>query len=215
MLALAQARKRDTNTRAANDDDFFGGPRTRTKYLYDVAGHITRITHPDNNYFTYARNAVGALDQINLNASAPLLKPTLDAQGRLSQFNRWRTSSGDWSAQNSIGYDSVSRVASLATDVNGSISDTTTNFTYNPANQIASATRTNDAYAWNGQVNANLTYTSDGLNRYTGASFTYDANGNLTSDSANTFVYDVENRPGHAHRLGQRNVALRSARAAV
>ena len=35
MLALAQARNRDTHTRAANDDDIFGGPRTRTKYQYD------------------------------------------------------------------------------------------------------------------------------------------------------------------------------------
>jgi hypothetical protein len=35
MLALAQPRNRDTQNRAANDDDFFGGPRTRTKYVYD------------------------------------------------------------------------------------------------------------------------------------------------------------------------------------
>jgi RHS repeat-associated protein len=163
-------------------------------YLYDVAGNLTQITHPDTNYFTYARNAVGGLDQINLNASTPLLKPILDAPGRLNRLDRWRTSPGDWLARTTVGYDAVSRFASLLIDVNGTSSDTTTSFTYNPANQIASTARSNDAYAWGGQTNSDLSYTPDGLNRYTGASFSYDANGNLASDSANTFVYDIENR---------------------
>jgi RHS repeat-associated protein len=163
-------------------------------YLYDVAGNRTRITHPDNNYFTYARNAVGGLDQMNLSASTPLVKPILDAAGRLNRLDRWRTSPGDWQARTTAGYDPVSRVASLATDLNGTSDDNTTTLTHNPASQIATATRDNNSYGWNGQVSANLSYTSDGLNRYTGASFTYDANGNLASDSSNTFVYDVENR---------------------
>ena len=163
-------------------------------YLYDVAGSTTRITHPDNTYFTYARNAAGELDQINLNASTPLLKPILDSPGRLNRVDRYRTSSSDWLAQTNISYDSVSRLSSVITEVNGTSYDSTTNFTYNPAGQIASTTRSNDAYAWGGQTNSNLNYTPDGLNRYTGASFSYDANGNLTSDSANSFVYDVEKR---------------------
>jgi RHS repeat-associated protein len=178
---------------ASTTNTMDGASRTLS-YLYDVAGNLTRVTHPDTNYFTYARNAVGGLDQINLNASTPLLKSILDSPGRLNRLDRWRTSPGDWLARNIVGYDSVSRLSNLDTDVNGTSYDTTTTFTYNPASQIASATRTNDALAWNGQVNADLTYTPDGLNRYTGASFSYDANHNLASDSANTFVYDVENR---------------------
>jgi hypothetical protein len=38
---------------------------------------------------------------------------------------------------------------------------------------------------------------TNGLNQYTaagGAAFTYDGNGNLKSDGANTYVYDAENR---------------------
>ena len=170
------------------------GPTYWTGYQYDVAGNRTRVTHPDGTYFTYARNAAGGLDQINLNASTPLLKPILDTPGRLNRLDRWRTSPGDWLARNTVGYDSVSRVASLDTNVTNTSYDTTTSFTYNPASQIATATRTTDIYAWNGQVDADVTYTPDGLNRYSGGSFSYDANGNLTSDSANTFVYDVENR---------------------
>ncbi len=163
-------------------------------YLYDAAGKRTRITHPDNIYFTYARNAVGGLDQINLNASTPLVKPILDPAGRLNRLDRWRTSPGDWLARTTFGYDSVARLASIATDASGTSYDNTTSLAYNPAGQIASETRDNNVYAWNGQVDSDLNYTPDGLNRYTGTSFTYDANGNLTSDSSNSFVYDVENR---------------------
>ena len=55
-------------------------------------------------------------------------------------------------------------------------------YTRNPASQIASQTRTNDAYAWGGHYGVNRAYTTDGLNRYTtagAAGFTYDGNGNL------------------------------------
>jgi len=177
--------------RTSTTTNLDGASRTLS-YLYDVAGNRTRITHPDSTYFTYARNAAGGLDQINLNASTPLLKPILDSQSRLNRLDRWRTSPGDWLARTTIGYDSISRPASLIVDVNGTSYDTTTSITYNPASQVASAARTNDTYAWNGQVSASLIYVADGLNRYTGANFSYDANGNLTSSGA--FVYDVENR---------------------
>ena len=183
------------------------GTSRTLSYLYDAAGNVIRITHPDGNYFTYSRSAAGALNQINLNAATPLLQPLLDAQGRLNQVNRWRTSPGDWLASSTFSYDSISRLASLTTDVNGASYDSTTYLNVSPANQLASTTRTNDAYAWSGQLNANLAYTADGLNRYTGASFTYDANGNLASDSANTFVYDVENRL--VSRSGGVNATLR------
>lgn len=170
------------------------GTSRTLSYSYDVAGNLTHLTHPDGNYFNYARNAAGGLAAMYVNGSASLLAPILDSFGRVSRLDRWRTTPGDWLALTTVGYDAVSRLASLTTDVNGTGYDTTTNFTYNPANQIASATRTNDTFAWNGQANADLNYTPDGLNRYSGASFSYDANGNLASDSSNTFVYDVENR---------------------
>ncbi len=169
-----------------------GVPRTLS-YLYDVAGNRTQITHPDGTFFTYARNAAGGLDQINLSASTPLVKPILDYAGRLNRLDRWRTSPGDWLSGTTFGYYSNSRVASLANDMNGTNYDLTISLTYNPAGQIANAARDKNVFTWNGQVNSDLTYTPDGLNRYTGT-FTYDPSGNLVSDSTNTFEYDVENR---------------------
>jgi RHS repeat-associated protein len=165
------------------------------EYLYDVAGNRTQVIHPDGTSVTYARNASGALAQIKLSPDKPLVRPVLDAAGRLSSIDRWRTlpAPGDWLARTNLGYDPVSRLTSLATDVTNTNYDATTSLTYTPASQIASATYTNEAYAGAGRASANLTYTPDGLNRYTGT-FGYDDNHNLTSDSTNTFVYDVENR---------------------
>lgn len=50
---------------------------------------------------------------------------------------------------------------------------------------------------WTGHVNGSRSYTANGLNQYSvvaGTTFGYDANGNLTSDGTNSYVYDVENR---------------------
>jgi len=68
---------------------------------------------------------------------------------------------------------------------------------FNTAGQILSTVRTNDAYAWTGHYAINRAYTTNGLNQYSAAgsaSFTYDPNGNLTSDSATGYLYDIENR---------------------
>ncbi len=61
------------------------------------------------------------------------------------------------------GFDAVSRLASIAQDLSGTSYDATTTFAYTPSSQIASTTRTNDAYAWNGHANVDRAYTSNGL----------------------------------------------------
>jgi RHS repeat-associated protein len=94
-------------------------------------------------------------------------------------------------------FDAVGRLSSLAQDATGTAHDLTISQSFNPASQIASQTRSNDAYAWTGSIAVNRNYTTNGLNQYSAAgpaSFTYDANGNLTSDGSTTFVYDIENR---------------------
>jgi hypothetical protein len=74
-------------------------------------------------------------------------------------------------------------------------------FARNPAGQIATAARDNDAYAWTRHYAVSRAYATNGLNQYSGtasslgnASFAYDLNGNLASDGSRTFAYDVENR---------------------
>ena len=95
------------------------------------------------------------------------------------------------------GYDAVGRLSSQSEAFAGTAGDALWSFGYNPASQLVSRARDNDAYAWTAGVDVARTYTVNGLNQYVSAgpaAFTYDANGNLTSDGATTYIYDVENR---------------------
>lgn len=89
------------------------------------------------------------------------------------------------------GYDAVSRLSSLSHDLAGSGADQTLGFDYNPASQVLTRTSANDAYAANSAYNVSRSYAVNGLNQYVSAgpaSFTYDANGNLTSDGSTSFA---------------------------
>jgi RHS repeat-associated protein len=69
--------------------------------------------------------------------------------------------------------------------------------TFNAAGQVASTTRTNDAYAWTRHYAIDRGYTANGLNQYSQAGDTtlgYDLNGNLTASVSSAYVYDIENR---------------------
>ena len=53
------------------------------------------------------------------------------------------------------------------------------------------------AYRWDAFAQESTSYVANGLNQYTqinGLTVAYDANGNLTDDGLNTYIYDVENR---------------------
>jgi RHS repeat-associated protein len=77
------------------------------------------------------------------------------------------------------------------------VSDVTANFTYTPASQIATYSRSNDGYAWGGHYNINRAYGTNGLNQLTTAGATalsYDGRGNLTQSGAQYYAYTSENR---------------------
>jgi hypothetical protein len=62
-------------------------------------------------------------------------------------------------------FDPVSRLSSVTQDLTGTAQDISiAGMTYNPASQISSQTRSNDAYAWNGHYNVDRPYTVNGLN---------------------------------------------------
>ena len=123
-----------------------------------------------------------------------------------------------------FGYDALQRPSAL-THIFAAAPGVGWTLTRNPAGQIASIARDNDAYAWTGAYNANRPYETNGLNQYatTGqpgtpgsVAFTYDGNGNLASEAtwngsayavSTTYTYDVENRLVAAS--GSRTAALR------
>lgn len=152
---------------------------------YDAAGNRTLLT---GNIASYS----SAFTYDNLNRMSAYLGQTIayDNAGRLSAI-----SSGASSA--TYAYDAIDRLTSLAHTLAGTLSNETLTFTYNPVSQITSRASSNDSYAYTGLASVNRNYTTNGLNQYTiagPASFAYDANGNLTADGSNSFVYDDENR---------------------
>jgi RHS repeat-associated protein len=176
-----------------------GGTSRTLNYQYDADGDRTRITHPDGVYFA---STFDGLDRAT-NASwttgggtTPFMAIAFDSAGRRSSINR----ASSWTT---YGYDPISRLTSqcqrFLSGTCGTTQAITLNETlgYSPASQITSETRDNNDYAFTAIAAVNRNYTPNGLNQYSAVastSFSYDANGNLTSDGNNTYTYDVENR---------------------
>ena len=176
--------------RLASATNDMSGTALTLSYLYDADGNRIRVTHPGGTYFAYEYDGLDRQNAIRENGSTLVATVTFDNQGRRSGDTRG-------GASTAYAYDAVSRPTSIADDLAGTSSDVTTTFSYNPANQVIGKGRSNDLYAFGGYPNVSRTYAANGLNQYTSAgsaSFTYDANGNLTGDGTSTFGYDVENR---------------------
>ena len=176
---------------ASQSSNMSGSARTLT-YQYDAASNRTRITHPDATYFVTTYDALSRQTSLADTLSMGIFQAYKDSgvPGTTTRTN------GVFGYRE---YDAVQRLSSHFLDypVAHSAWDVTWTYGYNPASQLTSIGRNNDAYAWTGQVAAQRGYTANGLNQYSavgGATLTYDANGNLTSDGTRTFGYDIENR---------------------
>ncbi len=159
-------------------------------HLYDSDNNRIRITHPDGSFFPYEYDGLGRFLRVRENGGDPLVSFIWDNAGRRSGLTSGGTAS-------SYTYDAAGRLAALTHNLAGTSADLTIGLGYTPASQIASRSNSNDGYAWTGAVAVNRPYSVNGQNQYIAAgpaSFTYDANGNLTSDGSSTFVYDVDNR---------------------
>jgi RHS repeat-associated protein len=92
----------------------------------------------------------------------------------------------------------VSRLASLTHDLSGTGNDLTKTFAYNPASQVTSETRSNDAYGFV-KSNGSTASSANGLNQLAsvgGGTPAYDANGNMALDPATgrTFAYNADSQ---------------------
>lgn len=167
-----------------------GGTTRSLSYQYDADGNRTRVTHPDGNYFTYDYDLLNRLTTIKQSGSTSIAVITYDAQGRRSGDTKGAVTT-------SYGYDAISRLASLSDNLSGTSDDVARSYSYNPASQLITASLSNNLYVFSGLATVSRSYTVNGLNQYQTAgpaTFTYDANGNLTGDGTNSYAYDVENR---------------------
>jgi RHS repeat-associated protein len=179
--------------RLASSSTNMGGTTRTLSYQYDANGNRTRITHPDNLAFTYTYDALSRLTGIYQGAdlSIWLYGFAYNSQGQLQSRSERHGGSVAY------GFDPLDRLTSQDDVLVGSAGNVSVTLGRNPAGQIVTNTRSNDAYAWTSHYAVNRSYATNGLNQYGSAggnSFTYDANGNLISDGARTYVYDVENR---------------------
>lgn len=183
----------DVFSRLKSTTSNMGAART-LNFAYDPAGNRAQLTFPDTSFFTYTYDALNRLTAIKESGTTAIVSTIYDAQGRVGSQTRGAVAT-------TLVYDGMSRPTSwtdnLAETPPAPSSDMTTTFSYNPANQLSKKIRSNAAYAFGGYVNVNRPYAVNGLNQYTAAgpaTFSYDANGNLTGDGSNSYGYDVENR---------------------
>ncbi|MGB8326459.1 MAG: RHS repeat-associated core domain-containing protein [Steroidobacteraceae bacterium] len=158
-------------------------------YQYDAHSNRARLTFPDGNYATYEFDAADRPAYIRRSGSSQIAHYSYAPTGWRSNF--------DGGLNTSYGYDAIGRVSTLTNNMPASAYNNQWTFGYNSASQITQTTRSNDAFAWTDAANADRNYVPNGLNQYTAvgaASYCYDANGNLTADGTNVYLYDVENR---------------------
>ncbi len=168
---------------------------TTRSYQYDVAGRRTRLTWGDGFYVNYNYDTIGNLLTIGENGAASgiglLATYAYDNLGRRSSKTY-----GNGVTQ-SYAFDASQRLSTIASNLGGTAQDQSASFTHNPAGQIDSLSKSNDAYAWAGHYNIDRLYGSNGLNQLTNAGATalsYDARGNLTQSGSTTYSYSAENR---------------------
>ncbi|HEX2762958.1 MAG TPA: RHS repeat-associated core domain-containing protein [Allosphingosinicella sp.] len=178
------------------------GPNGTVSSTYDIAGRRTRITWPDSFYVDQDYLVTGEMSAIRENGATSgggvLATFAYDDRGRRTSLSRGNgTVSG-------YGYDAVSRLSQLTENPGGSSFDLTLGFSYSPAGQIAQNIRSDpgsgpgqaDLYAWAGHGSGTTSSTANGLNQiasHGGATLSYDAKGNMTSDPGRSFTYSSEN----------------------
>jgi RHS repeat-associated protein len=188
--------------RLASHSIALGGTTRTLTYEHDAGGRRTRVTHPDGVFFLYQYDAGGGPTFLS-SQQGWLVNAFYNAQSLPSVISR---SNNTWSGRY---FDDIQRLRALDLQPIPSAHGASWSWSRNPAGQIQTMSRDNDAYASTGAYDVSRGYTVNGLNQYIAAgpaTFAYDSNGNLTSDGSTSFVYDVENRLVSA--TGARNASL-------
>lgn len=166
--------------------------RRTTNESYDLAGRRLILQWADGNYISYNRDVLGRIYTIYENGANILTAQYYDELGRLAVLYRVN------GAETYYNYNTAGRLSALSLDLAGTAQDQTYSLTYNAAGQVKtrSISNTTNGYLW-APAAGSRAYTTNGLNQYTavsGATYGYDARGNLTGDGASIFTYDTDNR---------------------
>jgi RHS repeat-associated protein len=170
------------------------GPQGTISSQWDIGGRRTKLTYPDGFYLDYDYDDRGLLWHIRENGAASGVGVL--ATFAYGPFDRRASITFGNGAVTSYSYTTFNTLATLANDFPGTANDQHSTLSYNPAQQLVGITRTNDAYAWTGHFNQNVTGTANGLNQLSSVgpkSLTHDARGNVTAFGSKSFTYSSEN----------------------
>jgi RHS repeat-associated protein len=164
---------------------------------YDLAGRRTHMAWKDDVRIDYSYLVTGEMKTIFEAAGVPnamtLATFDYDNRGNRTKLTRGNGTVTDYTP------DPVSRLGALKQSfaAAAAANDLTLDFTYNPAGQIVTNTRSNELYSWAGATPSTIASTANALNQiatHGGVTFSYDAKGNLQSDGTRSYSYDAENR---------------------
>ena len=168
-------------------------PRGTYTSAFDLAGRRTRLTHPDGFFVDYDRMTTGEVTKIRENGATSgvgvLATFGYDDRGRRTSLTRGN------GTVTTYAYDRPSRLTQLTHDVPDAARDLTLGFAYNPAAQIVSNSRSNDAFAQT-PLAGTQTATPNGLNQLSqvnGTATSHDARGNMTNDGSASYAYRSDN----------------------
>ena len=173
-----------------------GGITKTLTYQYDNNGKRTGVIFPDGVLVNYSRFDTDDLAALTVSGT-PLLRRVLSTSGRFEVTERWNVGTAAWTFKTVKTPDVISRVSNIEFDFSGSQNDNLMSYTYNPVSQLSSKSNSNSLYSFDDLYNTSRGYTTNGINQYTTAgnlTFSYDANGNLSSDGTRNFSYDLEGR---------------------
>jgi RHS repeat-associated protein len=160
----------------------------------DEAGRLILLGWDGGPNIAYDRLVTGEVWRMRENpayANYTLATFAYDDQGRRTSLTRGN------GASTTYGYDAVSRLTQLVQNLNGTSNDLILDFTYNPAGEIVTNTRSNDAYSFTGHANASVADTINGLNQVTQRGSTgvsRDSRGNTTAIGSTSYAYTTEDR---------------------
>jgi RHS repeat-associated protein len=195
-------------------------------FAYDNAGHRTGRVGTDGYTLSYTYDEAGRLSSLSNNVNGLLVRYTYDSVGRLAREDKgngtFTTYTYDLANQiltltNAAPDGTIQSFFNYTYDTKGNrLSMTTmagiTTYAYDGLSQLTAVAYPGGrhvSYAYDplgnrttvNDTGTNMVYTANNLNQYTqagGTSFTYDADGNMTSrtDSTGTttYQYDFENR---------------------
>lgn len=206
LLGMRTAATKTGNGQAvARTFDAFGRvtgettPQGTVGYQYDAASRRTRITWPDSFYVDYDYDVTGSMTAIRENGATSgigvLATYSYNNLGLRTgaTFGNGTSRLYAWDPVNRLTGLRLANVGAGTNLVVGKVGAVGTDIVYNPASQITSIERSNDAYAWTGHSNFDSAYTANGLNQYTvsgATSLGYDARGNLTSSGSTSYAYN-------------------------